>query len=233
MRVGIMQPYIFPYLGYFDLINKSDQWIVFDTPQYIRHGWINRNRILHPTSGWQYFIVPVKKHRRETPINEIEIAKSENWQEKIFGQLNHYRKKARFFSNTVEFIKSCFDNNSGNLAEFNTNIIKKICELLKIDTEIKIFSKMNISINSVEVAGDWALRICETLGAESYINPPGGENIFDKSAFVKSNIKLIIQDFKNINYPVRGYEFIEGLSIIDVLMWNHLSDIKYYLDNQL
>ena len=74
MKLGIMQPYFFPYLGYFDLIHSVDKWVVFDTPQYIRHGWVNRNRILHPESDWQYIIVPLKKHPRNTPIKEIEIA---------------------------------------------------------------------------------------------------------------------------------------------------------------
>ena len=70
MRLGIMQPYFFPYLGYFDLINSTDRWIVFDTVQYIRHGWINRNRILHPNEGWQYIIVPIMKAKREETMPE-------------------------------------------------------------------------------------------------------------------------------------------------------------------
>ena len=89
MVLGIMQPYFFPYLGYFDLINRCDKWIVFDTPQYIRHGWINRNRILHPQQGWQYIIVPVKKHKRDTPINQIEIVPPALWSPRILGQLMH------------------------------------------------------------------------------------------------------------------------------------------------
>ena len=79
MKVGIMQPYFFPYLGYFDLINRVDKWIVFDTPQYIRHGWVNRNRILHPHQGWQYIVVPLKKHDRDTSINQIETADPTEW----------------------------------------------------------------------------------------------------------------------------------------------------------
>ena len=73
MILGIMQAYFFPYLGYFDLINCSDKWIVFDTVQYIRHGWVNRNRILHPTEGWQYIIVPIRKSKREAVLSSVEI----------------------------------------------------------------------------------------------------------------------------------------------------------------
>ena len=230
MTLGIMQPYFFPYLGYFDLINKSDKWIVFDTPQYIRHGWVNRNRILHPTSGWQYFIVPVKKHHRETPIYEIEISDQENWQERILGQLNHYKKKAPNYFGTIEFIKSCFEENLIFLSEFNTMVLSKLCNLLRIDFDIEIFSKMDLQIGKIENPGEWALRICEALGAETYINPPGGETIFDKNEFEAKKINLVIQDFENMKYPVRGNEFVADLSIIDVLMWNEPKEIKKYLD---
>lgn len=230
MTLGIMQPYIFPYLGYFDLINKSDNWIVFDTPQYIRHGWVNRNRILHPTSGWQYFIVPVKKHHRETPINEIEISYQENWRERFIGQLNHYKKKAPNYFGTIEFLNSCFQNELSLLSEFNTFALSKVCELLSINFEVEIFSKMKLSIDEVKNPGEWALKICEATGADKYMNPPGGVNIFDKNEYQRKNIDLVIQDFTNMTYQVRGYEFVSDLSIIDVLMWNEPEKIKNYLD---
>lgn len=230
MTLGIMQPYFFPYLGYFDLINKSDNWIIFDTPQYIRHGWVNRNRILHPSSGWQYVIVPVKKHQRETPINEIEISYQENWQDRILGQLNHYKKNAPYYENTIEFLKSCFKKELLLLSEFNALILSKICNLLGIHFEIEIFSKMDLNLGHVENPGEWALKICQAKGADKYLNPPGGESIFDKNEYKSKNIDLVIQDFKNLTYPVKGYDFVPDLSIIDVLMWNKPEDIKNYLD---
>ena len=79
MKLGIMQPYFFPYLGYFDLINYSNRWIIFDTVQYIRHGWINRNRILKPGEDWQYISVPLVKHQREILIKDVEISANQDW----------------------------------------------------------------------------------------------------------------------------------------------------------
>ncbi len=81
MRLAVMQPYFFPYLGYFALIKKSDHFVIFDTPQFIRHGWIERNRILKPVEGWQYIKVPLVKHSRETAIKDIVIRNSENWKD--------------------------------------------------------------------------------------------------------------------------------------------------------
>jgi len=90
MKLGIMQPYFFPYLGHFDLIYKTDRWIVFDTPQYIRQGWVNRNRILGPNSGWQYITVPTRKHHRDNPIRDILVKEGKDWRERVCRQLEHY-----------------------------------------------------------------------------------------------------------------------------------------------
>ena len=103
MRLGIMQPYFLPYLGYFDLIRNTDRWIVFDTPQHIRHGWVSRNRILHPTAGWQYILVPLQGHSHKTAIRDILINDASPWRQRILGQLEHYRRRAPHFERTFEF----------------------------------------------------------------------------------------------------------------------------------
>ena len=80
-----MQPYFFPYIGYFSLINYVDKLVVFDTAQYIKQGWMNRNRILQPNKAWQYIIVPVKKHKHDTAIKDIKIVSGDKWKKKIMG----------------------------------------------------------------------------------------------------------------------------------------------------
>ena len=95
-----MQPYFFPYLGYFDLIHTVDRWIVADTVQHMRHGWVARNRVLHQTSGWQYIVVPVKKHALQTPIQDIEICETD-WRTTMRRQLDHYRKRAPGYAGTM------------------------------------------------------------------------------------------------------------------------------------
>ncbi|HZE89534.1 MAG TPA: WbqC family protein, partial [Verrucomicrobiae bacterium] len=107
MRVGIMQPYFFPYLGYFDLIGHTDAWVVFDTPQYIRHGWVNRNRVLHPSRGWQYVIAPVRKHDRAASIRDVEVSAAPDWRRRLLAQLEHYRKRAPYFRETMELVGRC------------------------------------------------------------------------------------------------------------------------------
>ena len=132
MKLGIMQPYFFPYLGYFDLINYSDRWIIFDEVQYIRHGWMNRNRIHHPKEGCLYIIVPIIKHARCTIIKDIAISDDPKWKSKILGQLNHYKKNAPYFKETYSFVEDCLSINEKTLSRFNSLILEKTCSRLGI-----------------------------------------------------------------------------------------------------
>ena len=190
MILGIMQPYFFPYLGYFDLINCSDKWIVFDVAQYIRHGWVNRNRILHPKEGWQYIIIPIKKAKREEIISNVVINDQANWKLKILGQLQHYKKSARYFNETIRLVEECLGIEEKNISRLNTAILDKVCEYLEIPFQYEFFSEMNLEIGPVECPGDWAMRISEALGASEYVNPPGGREICDIQKFEELGLKL-------------------------------------------
>jgi hypothetical protein len=231
MKIGIMQPYFFPYLGYFDLINRTDKWIVFDTSQYIRHGWINRNRILHPENGWLYIIVPLVKHDQAAAINRIEIATSVEWRDKIIAQLMHYKKRAPFFRQTIRLVEECMQIDEDNLSRLNTQILGKVCQYLGIGWSHEVFSKMQMQLGSVQHPGDWALRISEALGAGEYINPPGGADLFNAEHFAASGVKLTIQEPFEFRYACPGYQFEPALSVVDALMWNDPQTIKSYLDS--
>lgn len=233
MKLGIMQPYFFPALGYFDLINCTDKWVVFDVTQFKRHGWMNRNRILHPKDGWQYISAPLDKYTRSISIKDVLVKESINWKERIMGQLVHYKKRAPYYNNTISFLQDCFSTDERRISKLNIRFLKKACERLEIKFNYQYFSEMNLEIGPIEGPGDWALRISEAMEAEEYINPPGGRDIFNANKYKKAGIKLTIREFKDMEYNCRGYKFIPTLSIIDVFMWNHCDDIKRYLSNQL
>ena len=233
MKIGIMQPYFFPYLGYFSLIKYTDKWVVFDKIQYIRHGWGNRNRVLKPTEGWQYIIVPLQKHSRNTLIKDIVIKENTDWKARITKQLEHYKKKAPNYRQVVEVLKSCFTLKTNSLTYLNTHLLKKTCEYIGIHFNYEIFSEMNLAIGNVNDPGEWALRISEAVGAEEYINPPGGEKIFDRRKFEEVNIKLKFLKVNLTEYNQRRSTFEPGLSIVDVMMFNSQEEIKNMLDNYL
>lgn len=231
MKIGIMQPYFFPYLGYFSLIKYIDKWIVFDSVQYIRHGWINRNRILKHGGGWQYIIVPLKKHDRSTLIKDIIISEDNAWKDRIFGQLEYYKKIAPYYDQVTKLLKECLQYQTSSITHLNSFSLKKTCKYLNIEFDYKIFSEMNLEIGTVSDPGEWALKIAEALGAKEYINLPGGEEIFDKRKFEKSNIDLKFLKINLKEYNQRRNEFESGLSIIDVMMFNSPDAINESLDD--
>ena len=233
MKLGIMQPYFFPYLGYFQLIKSTERWVVFDTPQYTSKTWINRNRILHPAEEkeWRYINIPVRKHKREEKINQIIINDSIRWQRKILGQLTTYKQEAPHYLEVMELVDEVFAYNTNNLSLFLANSLEKTCAWLGIKFEYSILSKMNLELNAVEHPGQWALRISEALRATEYVNAPSGYRLFDKSEFTERNIKLRFLKPKLSSYLQKREAFVPGLSIIDVIMWNSRERVLEMLDD--
>lgn len=229
-----MQPYFFPYLGYFSLIEATDKWIVFDPVQYKRKAWVNRNRILKGDGGWQYFRFPVVKHSRNTLIQDIQVSYGEVWGEKIFGQIRHYQRRAPFFNEVSDLLKRCFADEIHSLPLLNAKCLKEVCNYLGIAFNYEIFSDMKMELPEITHPGEWALRISEEMGAAEYLNPPGGEAIFKPEQFVEAGVKLLYVKNRLTPYDQRKDAFENGLSIIDVLMFNSPAEaLKLVQDYEL
>jgi len=226
MRVAIMQPYFFPYIGYFQLINAVDKFIVFDAAQYIRHGWVNRNRVLRPQEGWMHIIVPLEKHSRNTLIKDMIISGDKAWKAKIINQLSHYKKIAPYYMNVISFLEECFDADTEKLSLLNAELLRKTCEYLKIDFQYEFFSQMNLGIKEIDDPGSWALEISRKLGATEYVNPSGGQELFNAKKFNEANIKLSFLNAKLTEYDQRRRPFEPGLSIIDMMMFSDKQKIQ-------
>ncbi len=221
-----------PYIGYISLIKHTDLFILFDTVQYIKHGWIERNRILKPNGGWQYIKVSLKKQSRDTLIKNAFINNDINWQGKIIAQLQHYKKKAPYYNQTINLFEEVFCNKKEDITSLNYVCLLKVLEYLGIDKEIKIFSKMNLPIEQANAPDEWALNICKALGGvKEYWNPPGGKSFFNSQKYLDSNIKLKFHEITLTEYNQKRGSFETGLSIIDVLMFNSAGDINQMLDN--
>ena len=232
MKLGIMQPYFLPYIGYISLIKHTDMFILLDEVQFIRHGWIERNRILKPNDGWQYIQVPLKKHQQQDLIKNIEINNDTDWQRKIFAQIEHYKKGALYYSQAIELLKNIFSKEYTSIVELNCDSLNFICDYLSIKKDIRIFSKMNLPINEVFEADEWALNISKALKADEYWNPPGGASFFNREKYDKINIKLIFQEIVLEEYKQKtNMAFEPGLSILDVIMYNSPEKINQMLDN--
>lgn len=229
MTVAIMQPYFLPYIGYFQLIACVDEFILFDTPQFIRHGWIERNNILKLDGEPSYIKVPLNKHNRNTSINNVTINNSISWQNKLFAQLTHYKKKAPHYVQTLDLLNTILNLKTNSIVELNYHALNVVCRYLDIKTPIKVWSKMNIEIQDVNAPDEWALEICKALGATHYINPIGGQSFFDVTKYHESNIKINFLESRPIPYKQFTTEFEPFLSIVDVLMFNSKEEIKQML----
>lgn len=229
MKLGIMQPYFFPYLGYLSLIKHTDRFILFDTVQFIYHGWIERNRILKQTGGWQYVAVPLKKHSRNTAIKEIQINNEQKWQEKLLAQLQQYRK-APYYKHVRKLMERLFSTQFEYITDVDRQALELVCEYLNIDREIVVFSEMNCKLGPVNAPDEWSLEICKALGADEYWNPPGGMAFFDRSKFGRAGITLWFLKPDLQEYRQWGGPFESGLSILDVMMFNSPEEINRMLD---
>lgn len=232
MKIAIMQPYFFPYIGYIGLIKHTDEFMLFDPVQFIRHGWIDRNRILKQTGGWQYISVPLQKHSQTTKIQDILIDNNQKWQNKLLAQLQHYKKRAPFYKQTIEVIQRGFLSKTDSITKLNYNTLQAVCEYLSIPFKCSIFSEKNLALEPVYAPDEWALNICKSLGYQEYWNPPGGQEFFDALKYKNAGIKLVFMKPTLTPYSQRKIDgtFEEGLSIIDVMMFNSPEQINQMLD---
>ncbi len=232
MKLGLMQPYFLPYLGYFDLIRQTDEWVFFDTAQYIRRGWVNRNRLTKQGGGWAYITVPVQHAPLQTAINKILTDDSQPWPSRILAQFDVLRGSSPFHKPVRAILAAAIEMSFTSIAELNIRLTAAYCAYLGLPLRMRRLSELPLGQMSVSEPGDWALRLCLELGADGYLNPPGGRDLYDPARFASHGIRLEIQSFRPMLYATPGFEFVENLSIIDVLAWNDPRAVMEHLDRQ-
>lgn len=228
MKLGIMQPYFLPYIGYWQLMNAVDKYVIYDDVNFIKGGWINRNRIL-VNGKPQYFNVQMKGSSPFKLINEIEINNSEISINKNLKTIYMAYHKAPYFSKVNLLIEKILKNQTLNLAEYVINSIKCIAEYLNINSEIIISSKM--PKNNELKNQDKVIEICKKLNATEYYNAIGGMELYSFDDFRKNGISLSFLKTNDIYYKQFNNEFVPNLSIIDVMMFNSQEEIKTMLDD--
>lgn len=227
--VAIMQPYIFPYLGYFQLIASVDEFVVYDDVNFIKKGWIHRNNILINGQSSQ-FNIPLIQASQNKKINEIEVANDTLWQAKLLKSIEQAYKKAPFFYETFDLISKIINHPQINLAQFITYSLKEICQYLALKT--KIIESSSVFGNESLKAQNRIIDICQRLNATHYINAIGGKELYDFESFMHQNIQLKFIKSNPIVYKQFKNEFVNHLSIIDVLMFNSSAEIAVLLQSK-
>ncbi len=225
MKLAIMQPYFLPYIGYFQLIKAVDKYVIYDDVNFIKGGWINRNRILL-NGSISMINVPMIGASPYKKINEIQVGTNK---EKVLLTIKQAYCKSPFFINVFPLINEIIRFDSNNLALYITNSIIRIAEYLKIKTEFILSSQIT---KDNDLRGqDKVITICKLLGATSYYNAIGGLELYNKEDFSFENISLNFIKTNLIEYQQYNNEFIPFLSILDVLMFNSVEEINVMLNN--
>lgn len=223
MKLAIMQPYFFPYIGYFQLVSAVDRFVFYDDVNFIKGGWINRNRIIINGEA-KYFNLVMRDASSFKLINSIELDASIEWKKKLLRKLEINYSKAPFFNEVFEIICSIISSSSKLLCDVSKNSVMEICHYLKIKTEFidssSIYKNANLKSTSR------VIDICKRNNATCYINLIGGLELYDRVEFGTNEIDLKFLLTDNISYNQFTNCFIPSLSIIDVLMFNSVDDIK-------
>lgn len=228
-KIAVMQPYFLPYIGYFQLIYSSDVFVFYDDVNYIKGGWVNRNNFL--IAGEKRMLtIPLIKASANRKINEIEIDKSQLKHQKFQKTITQNYSKAPFFKEVYPLFEKILNFKGTTIAQFSSNSIKFVCEFLELDKDFKVSS---IEFENTRGLGrvERLIQICKEEKADIYINPEGGKDLYEKNNFRNKGIDLYFLDLKIDRYDQFRNNFVPGLSIIDVLMFNSKERINEMLSS--
>ena len=224
-----MQPYLFPYLGYFQLVNAVDVFIFADDVNFIKGGFINRNKILFKNEE-RYITAPCMKKSQNKLINEVRVStENKGYPDNILLTINQTYAKAPFFDDVFPIIESIFNSDVDMLSTLAASSVELVSKYLKINVDFK-FSSESFNHTKGQEKSTRLINITKELGGTTYMNPIGGANIYNKKCFENQGIKLIFLESEAITYPQFNDKFIPRLSIIDVMMHNSLEDVNKLLN---
>ena len=219
MRLAIMQPYVFPYLGYFQLVHAVDRFIFYDDVNFIKRGWIHRNNVLINEAGHR-FSIPLNKASQHAMINEVTLHPTEYpaWRDKFLKTLQQHYRKAPNLEPVYHLVRDVLHQATNSIATLAINSVTSVCNYLSLAGDFAIASHLayDRSLRGTERI----MALCEQQGATDYINPAGGRALYESEAFDQRGLTLHFIDPKPINYEQFSSPFVPHLSVIDVLMFN-------------
>ena len=229
MSIAIMQPYFFPYIGYFQLMNEADEFIIYDNIQFSKKGWINRNRILVSGSD-AYITLSLKKDSDFLDVKDRYL--SDDWHlesKKMLNRITESYRKAPYFESVFPLIEESLGFEDKQLFNFIFNSITLTKDYLDINTKLIVSS--TLPIDHKLKSAQKVIALCKHQRATTYINPIGGVELYNKEEFSKEGIKLKFIKSNNIIYSQFKNEFVPFLSMIDVMMFCSKEEIKNHLTN--
>jgi hypothetical protein len=223
MTLAIMQPYFLPYIGYLQLMNAVDRFVFYDDVAFINRGWVNRNRIL--VGGKEHlFTVPLQGASQNKTIREIALSEDPKWRGKLLKTFEQSYRKAPFYETVMPMVEKIVNFKADTIADYIFHSFTELTTYLDITTALVPSS--TIYENSHLKAQERILDICQQEGATHYINPIGGQELYDRALFAQAGIKLDFIQSKRVEYPQLSNEFIPWLSVLDILMVNDVNQVR-------
>lgn len=226
-RLAIMQPYFFPYIGYWQLMQAADCFVIYDDVNYIHRGWINRNRLLINREP-ALMTLPLRQASQNKKICDIEIAPSSGWLKKLLRMLEVTYKRAPHFDEVLPVVERVLAYESNNLADYLAHQLQTLAGFMGMSTRFVVTSRHYG--NHHLAAQERIIDICRRERTDIYINVQGGKELYDATSFSAAGIDLRFIAMRSLTYPQRSEGFVPYLSIVDVLMEVGPAQIKPHLD---
>ena len=227
MRLGIMQPYFLPYIGYFQLLNYCDAFVLYDDIEYTKKGWITRNRIQF-NGDIRLFSLNLKKDSDYLAIRDRSLAESFD-RSKLLRSFEAVLRKAPHYEETIKFLRPIISYSSNDLFSYVENSIALVCQQLGVTT--KLVKSSELDIDPGLRGQERVLEICSRLDAEQYINPIGGSDLYDLESFKSRGLDLRFIKSRLSFYEQGRNGFVPALSIVDQLAYCGVDRVKSDLDH--
>ncbi len=229
MKVAIMQPYFFPYLGYMQLVSAVDKFVFFDDVNFIKKGWIHRNRI-RDKAGEVAFSVPLRKASQNNLIKDQALSDSyADWTSGWLKTLTHCYQKAPRYEEALGLVKKVLSPPIDSISDLAQRSVESVCAYTNLTTEFTRSS--DLQYDRTGSGQDKILSICQNLGATSYFNPFNGRELYDPGVFSNAGIELYFMPQTNVNYlQFSSEDFIPNLSVIDALMFVEVEELANFIN---
>ena len=224
MKLGIMQPYFLPYLGYFQLVAAVDKFVFLNDVNFIKRGWINRNQILKEGGDKQLFSIPLLDASQNRRIDEIELAMDPRWQRKFKATVERTYRKAPFFDVAFPMLEKLLGSTATTIDELARESVQTFSTYLGVETPFTTSSESHD--NRQLVGQDRIIDICLREEATVYVNPPSGRELYRSQAFQDKGLELKFVDPQLQPYEQFNAPFVAGLSVLDATMFNAGESLK-------
>ena len=228
--MALMQPYFLPYLGYFSRVAHAETFVVFDHVQFLRRGWMHRNRVARRDGGWDYVTLHVQKAPQDTTISAMRLALPDGGRARLRAYVDQaYAEAAPYHADAMRVLDACLDVDTASLEVLAVHALGVVSGILDLAFSPVRASALGVSKPEGAPVSSWALDACARVGARAYVNSPGGRDLYPPAPFTDAGIGLGFVDVRLAPYSRGPWLWEPGLSVLDALMFLPPSEVRRHV----